>query len=160
MAEKAKTLFVLGLGSNLGDRIENLRAAAAALGDAVVVRSGIYETPPAGGPEQPDYLNAAVAVATTLQPRALLEKILGIERSLGRVRPDPVRWGPRAIDIDILWWSGGAHDDGSLIIPHPRLQERIFARKPLLDVSPDARNPHTGAAYEAHGPINRLPEPL
>jgi 2-amino-4-hydroxy-6-hydroxymethyldihydropteridine diphosphokinase len=160
VAEKAKTLFVLGLGSNLGDRVENLRAAAAALGDAVVVRSGIYETPPAGGPQQPDYLNAALAVQTTLEPRALLQEILAIERDLGRVRPDPVRWGPRTIDIDILWWSGGAHDDGDLVIPHPRLQERIFALQPLLDVAPDARDPHTSAAYVVHGSINKVAETL
>lgn len=142
-------LLVLGLGANLGNRLENLKAAAAAIETeaTIVDRSGVYETPPAGGPPQPDYLNAAVAVRTSLSPTELLERCLAIERRMGRSRPDPVRNGPRPIDIDLLWGEGLVLTESHLRLPHPRLAERVFALRPLLDVVPDARDPRDGRRY-------------
>jgi 2-amino-4-hydroxy-6-hydroxymethyldihydropteridine diphosphokinase len=136
----AKTLFVLGLGANLGDRLGQLCEAAAAFAKETVAISSVYETPPAGGPAQPDYLNAAILIATEAPPPALLERALEVERSMGRIRDGSVL-GPRTIDIDVLWWSGGAWRADGLTLPHPRLHERNFALQPLLDVLPDAVDP-------------------
>ncbi|WP_437325419.1 2-amino-4-hydroxy-6-hydroxymethyldihydropteridine diphosphokinase [Sorangium sp. So ce381] len=155
---------VIGIGSSLGDRLATLRAAIAALGadpDLDVVReSSRYESPPAGGPPQGDYVNAAVLIATSLPARQILERTLAVERSLGRTRPDPVRWGPRTIDLDLLWIEGEAVAEPDLEVPHPRLCGRVFALRPLLDVAPDARDPRTAVAYaalpEANAPIRKL----
>lgn len=155
---------VLGLGANLGDRTATLRSAVAALraDPAIEVRavSARYETPPAGGPPQPDYLNSAVLLATALPARALVERALAIEHAHGRVRPDPVRWGPRTLDIDLLWIEGEAVSEPGVTVPHPRLRERTFALRPLLDVAPDARDPLSGEPYAAlppaAAPIRRL----
>ncbi|KYF73629.1 2-amino-4-hydroxy-6-hydroxymethyldihydropteridine diphosphokinase [Sorangium cellulosum] len=155
---------VIGLGSSVGDRLATIRAAVTAL-DAdpdieVVSESPRYESPPAGGPPQGDYVNAAVLVATSLPAREILERTLAVERSLGRRRPDPVRWGPRTIDLDLLWIEGETVAEPDLKVPHPRLCERVFALRPLLDVAPDARDPRTALAYaslaEASASIRRL----
>ncbi|MEZ4437603.1 MAG: 2-amino-4-hydroxy-6-hydroxymethyldihydropteridine diphosphokinase [Polyangiaceae bacterium] len=149
-AAAKSTLLVLGIGANLSDRLKNLREARArlaALPLSVTAVSQVYETPPAGGPPQPDYLNAALAVTTTLSPEALLAGCLEIERALGRRRPDPIRWGPRTIDIDLLWWEGGPFRSAHLTLPHPRLRERAFALRPLLDVAPEAADPSDGRPY-------------
>lgn len=132
---------VIGLGSNVGDRIENLREAVRRVGaDAravVATTSRVYETAPIGGPEQAAYLNAAIAVEWEGEPLALLDVLQGIERELGRTRD--VRWGPRTIDLDVLWIEGDrAIDHERLAVPHPRLRERAFAVRPLLDVAPEA----------------------
>src|SRR5213075_501110 len=111
---------VVGLGSNLGDRIGLMRAAAERLPN-VVVRSFVYETVPVG-PPQPDYLNAAVLCETALEPLALFESMLAIERALGRVRAE--KWGPRTIDLDLLFIEGQSVDDPRLVVPHPHLLER------------------------------------
>lgn len=144
-------VVVFGLGSNLGRREANLQMAAKAIEllDGVVPlgRSSVYETPPAGGPTQGDYLNAAVGVATDLPLAVLMEAALVIERSLGRVRPDAVRWGPRSIDIDLLWCSTETSDEQHVLVPHPRLVERAFALQPLLELVPDARDPRLAAPY-------------
>jgi len=155
---------VLGFGANLGDRAATLRAAIDALrADAdlrIVAESSHYKSPPAGGPPQPDYLNAAVLVTTALPAREILDRALAIERALGRVRPDPVRWGPRTIDIDLLWAEGEILHEPGLDVPHPRLHERPFALRPLLDVAPDAVDPRTGEPYAAlpaaSAPIRRV----
>ncbi|HEY4118832.1 MAG TPA: 2-amino-4-hydroxy-6-hydroxymethyldihydropteridine diphosphokinase, partial [Byssovorax sp.] len=119
---------VFGLGSNVGDRGAHLAAASAALaatpGLALVARSRVFETPPAGGPPQGDYLNSAVLFETALAPPEVMRRALEVEHGLGRVRPDPVRWGPRTIDVDILWIEGVIADTPDLAIPHPRLRER------------------------------------
>jgi len=116
----------------------------------VLRRSPVYETAPVGGPPQGDYLNAAVLVVTSLDARAILDRSLGIERALGRVRAeDNARWGPRAIDLDLLWIEGEAIVEEGLEVPHPRLAERPFALRPLLDVAPDAVNFRTGQALAA-----------
>ena len=145
---------VLGLGSNqpshLGDPLALLRRAALLLEERDVLsiegRSHVVASP-AVGPPQPDYLNAAVIGTTTLAYEALLEAILAIERELGRKRPDAVRWGPRTIDIDILWSDAGAYAGPALTIPHPRLRERSFALQPLVELAPEAIDPHTGERY-------------
>ncbi|WP_437588404.1 2-amino-4-hydroxy-6-hydroxymethyldihydropteridine diphosphokinase [Sorangium sp. So ce1000] len=155
---------VIGLGSSLGDRLATLRAAIEALGADpeldVLRESSRYESPPAGGPPQGDYVNAGVLVATSLPARQILERTLAVERSLGRTRPDPVRWGPRTIDLDLLWIEGEVVAEPDLEVPHPRLCERAFALRPLLDVAPDARDPRTAVAYAAlpaaSAPIRKL----
>lgn len=131
-------IYVIGLGSNLGDREANLIAAEQLLasreGVEVEARSALYATS-AVGPSQPDYLNAALRIRTELAPRELLEVLLDAERHLGRVRNE--RWGPRTIDLDILYWTAGSVDEPGLRVPHPRLAERSFAVAPLLDVAPE-----------------------
>lgn len=128
----------LGLGSNLGDRSENLRRAVALLdardGVRVVRTSSIYETEPVG-PPQPDFLNAVAEIDTTLSPRALLEACLGVEAEMGRVRRE--RWGPRVIDVDLLLFDDQRIDEPDLVVPHPRMHERAFVLVPLAELAPD-----------------------
>ena len=140
--------MVVGLGSNLGDRALHLRTAARELGRVFDLRacSPLYETAPVG-PAQPDYLNAAIRLHAALPVDELLETLLGIERSGGRVRTASSRWGPRTIDLDILWIDGVVLATPTLSVPHPRLTERAFALLPLLDVAPDAIDPRTGARF-------------
>jgi 2-amino-4-hydroxy-6-hydroxymethyldihydropteridine diphosphokinase len=131
----------IALGSNVGDRIASLRDAVRRVGEharARVVRtSRVYETAAIGGPEQGAFLNAAILVEWEGEPLALLDVLQEIERDLGRTRD--VRWGPRTIDLDVLWIEGNVTiDDARLVVPHPRLAERAFAVTPLLDVVPDA----------------------
>ncbi|MGD0676651.1 MAG: 2-amino-4-hydroxy-6-hydroxymethyldihydropteridine diphosphokinase [Polyangiaceae bacterium] len=137
---------VVGLGANLGDRLQSLRAAAQqlALRSTVEATSLVYEAAPVG-PPQPHFLNAAALVRYEGLPEALLDDLLDIERGLGRVRAG--RWGPRTIDLDILWIEGVAVNTRRLVVPHPRLVERAFALAPMLALVPEARDPHTGVAY-------------
>ena len=129
---------LLGLGSNLGDRLAHLQHAvdrlAATPGIAVVAVSRVYETEPIG-PDQPDYLNAVVALDTELTARALLEVAQRLEADAQRVRRE--RWGPRTLDVDVLLVGDEQVDEPDLEIPHPRLHERAFVRIPLADVAPD-----------------------
>ena len=126
----------VGLGSNLGDRLGNLRSAARALartpGIAVRRSSSVYETAPVGGPEQGDFLNAVVEIETGLEPRELLEVLQGIEQRLGRVRHE--RFGPRTIDLDLLTFDDEVIDEPDLTLPHPRMHERAFVVVPLLEI--------------------------
>ena len=139
---KARRAYV-GIGSNLGDRLAHLRAAveglAAAAGVTVVAVSPVYETAPVGGPSQPDYLNAVVALDTTLSPRALLEVAQGLERDAHRVRAE--RWGARTLDVDLLLVGDERVDEPDLEVPHPRLRERGFVLAPLRDLDPGAAGP-------------------
>jgi 2-amino-4-hydroxy-6-hydroxymethyldihydropteridine diphosphokinase len=123
-----------------------MRRAVLEIGGFCEVRqaASLYETAPLG-PAQPDFLNSAVLVSCALEPEMLLEQLLATERTLGRVRAE--RWGPRTIDLDILWIRGTAVDRSNLHVPHPGLTERAFAILPLLDVAPDASDPRTGACY-------------
>ncbi len=107
----------------------------AARGVIVEAISRIYETAPREVEDQPVFLNAACRVRTDLDPPALLALIKGIERDLGRIAAP--RYGPRAIDLDILLWDGGEWSDPALEVPHPRLTERRFALVPVLDLDPD-----------------------
>jgi 2-amino-4-hydroxy-6-hydroxymethyldihydropteridine diphosphokinase len=129
----------LGIGSNLGDRVSHLQGAVDALGATdgldVVGVSPVYETVPVGGPPQPDYLNAVVAVDTALTARALLEVAHRIEVAADRVRT--VRWGPRTLDVDVLLVGNEQVDEPDLVVPHPRMTERAFVLVPLADLAPE-----------------------
>jgi 2-amino-4-hydroxy-6-hydroxymethyldihydropteridine diphosphokinase len=137
---------VLGLGSNLGQRLAHLRAAVQQLQlhAQITAISALYETD-AIGPAQPDFLNAAVRLRTALAPSRLLEVALDIERAQGRVRLE--RWGPRTLDLDVLFIDGQTVDQPGLVVPHRELTRRAFALLPLLDVMPDARDPVSGRGY-------------
>ena len=125
----------LGLGSNVGDRWRLLREAVASLPDVVAV-SPVYETDPVGGPAgQGPYLNCVVELSTTLAPRQLLGICHRLETAADRVRHE--RWGPRTLDIDILYVDGVTLDDADLEIPHPRMRERRFVLEPLRDLAPE-----------------------
>ena len=124
----------LSLGSNLGDRRALLRDAVESLPDVVAV-SPVYETAPVGGPEQDNFLNLVVQLDTELTPTQLLGACHRIESSAERVRD--VRWGPRTLDIDIIWMDEVTMDDERLTIPHPRWKERRFVLAPLRDLAPD-----------------------
>ncbi|MBT4485646.1 MAG: 2-amino-4-hydroxy-6-hydroxymethyldihydropteridine diphosphokinase [Candidatus Latescibacteria bacterium] len=136
----------LGLGSNIGNRFENLNEAVRLLNEAAEIRvmnvSKIYETVPVGGPEQPDYLNAAVEIETTLEPATLYQQCSTIERALGRVRME--RYGPRIIDIDIVLYEQLVVKTDDLNIPHPQMHERAFVLCPLADLAPDCVHPVLG----------------
>lgn len=119
-----------------------------AMSGSIVARSRLYETAPIG-PDQPDYLNAAVLLDTALSPLELLDDLRGIEASLGRDRAREGRWGPRTLDLDMLWIADTCVEEERLTVPHPRLHERAFAVMPLLDVAPAARDPRTGVIYAA-----------
>lgn len=134
----------LGLGSNLGDRAALLGAALAGLSrlGRLVAVSAVYETAPWGETDQPDFLNLACTLRTELGPRALLARAKDIERRLGRVPSR--RWGPRAIDIDLLLYGDARLDDPDLTLPHPRLTERPFALVPLAEIAPGVVVPGLG----------------
>ena len=138
---------VVGLGSNLGDRVEHMRAGVRELGRLGHLSSvsGLYESLPVGGPPQPPFLNAAVRMSTELAPAKLLEKLLAAESREGRMRRG--RWGPRTLDLDILWIRGMRIATTELIVPHPRLAERAFALVPMLEVAPDAVDPVDGSLF-------------
>jgi 2-amino-4-hydroxy-6-hydroxymethyldihydropteridine diphosphokinase len=124
----------LGLGSNIGDRRAHLRHAVAAIPDLVAV-SDVYETAPVGGPEQDPYLNIVVGLQTALTARQLLDVCRQREADANRVRL--VRWGPRTLDVDVLWIDGETVNESDLEVPHPRLFERAFVLMPLADIAPD-----------------------
>ena len=140
----------VGLGANLGDRDSTIRRAVALLEEAPGVRvvqvSALRETEPWGPVEQPPYLNGAVALDTELEPRALLEVLLDVERRLGRVRTE--RWGPRTIDLDLLLHGDEVVDEPGLTLPHPHLHERRFALEPLAELAADAVVPGRGTVAE------------
>ena len=132
----------IGLGANLGDRMETLRAAVEELarepGFLLRGTSRVYETEPVG-PPQPRYLNAVVRIGTLLSPRVTLRRLLEIEELLGRVRRE--HWGSREIDLDLLLYGDRIVAEGALRVPHPRLHERAFALVPLAEIAPDAHHP-------------------
>lgn len=142
---------LLGMGSNLGDRAAHLRAAVDAL-DGVVGVSDVYETEPVGGPDQGPYLNIVVAVETDLAPRQLLGVCQRLEAAAHRVRTE--RWGPRTLDVDILWIDGVTVDEPDLQVPHPRMRERRFVMAPLADVAADVAG--TGWQAGATGAVSRV----
>jgi dihydroneopterin aldolase/2-amino-4-hydroxy-6-hydroxymethyldihydropteridine diphosphokinase len=126
---------IVALGSNLGDRVGYLRQAIGQLGD-VVRTSQVFETAPIGGPgEQDAFLNMVVAVRTSLDPFAMLRRCQRIEASANRQRA--VHWGPRTLDVDILFYDDAVIDSTELTVPHPRWQERRFVLAPLAEVAPE-----------------------
>ena len=143
--EKSRHTVFLGLGSNLGRREETIADAIEMLDGHSDIQvkecSALYETEPYGFTEQPAFINACAGIETTLEPRQLLTVIHVIEDSLGRVRKE--RWGPRTIDIDILFYDTLTMDEEDLQIPHADLHNRLFVLKPLCEIAPWLRHPWT-----------------
>jgi len=133
------TRAFVGLGANLGDRERTIRAALAALdaedGIDVVAVSTLRETEPVGVGPQPDFLNGAAELETTLTARELLDRLLDTERRFGRVRA-PGEHGPRTLDLDLLLFGDEEIDEPGLTVPHPRLHERSFVLEPLAELDP------------------------
>jgi 2-amino-4-hydroxy-6-hydroxymethyldihydropteridine diphosphokinase len=141
MKRETRNVVYLSLGSNLGDREANLRDAIARLGPLgrVTAVSSFYETEPVDFLDQPWFLNCVVLLETDLLPQALLQRLLEIERSLGRERLQPK--GPRLIDIDILLFGDEVIHEPGLTIPHPALHERRFVLEPLAQIAPGVIHP-------------------
>jgi 2-amino-4-hydroxy-6-hydroxymethyldihydropteridine diphosphokinase len=139
------TRAYVGLGANLGDREGTIGGAvellAAEPGIEVVAVSTLRETDPVGYADQPRFLNGAVALETELSARGLLERLLAVERELGRVRGEGPRYGPRAIDLDLLLFGREVVDEPGLSVPHPRLAERRFVLEPLHELDPGLHLP-------------------
>jgi len=131
----------IALGTNLGERLANLRAAIKSMQPEITVlaESHVYETPPWGYEDQPAFLNMVVKAETDLEPELLLNNLKQLEVELGRKQN--FRWGPRLIDLDILFYDDLVLELPPLVIPHPRLHERAFVLVPLMDVAPDLIHP-------------------
>jgi 2-amino-4-hydroxy-6-hydroxymethyldihydropteridine diphosphokinase len=138
----------VGLGSNLGDPEELIRSALELLGAEAAIEvvgvSSLRETDPVGYEDQPRFLNGAAELATELPPQELLERLLAIERQLGRVRGEGPRFGPRTIDLDLLLYGQESVEEPGLTLPHPRLHERRFALEPLAELDPALEVPGRG----------------
>jgi 2-amino-4-hydroxy-6-hydroxymethyldihydropteridine diphosphokinase len=145
------TRAFVGIGSNLGDRHRNLKEAVDSIVGVVGV-SHVYESEPVGGPEQGLFLNLVVELDTTLSPRQLLGVCHRLETAAGRVRGE--RWGPRTLDVDILWMDGVTVDEPDLRVPHPRLWQRRFVLAPLRELAPDLVS--DDAEDRAEGQVRRL----
>ncbi len=140
------TRAFLALGANMGDSRGYLRRAVDAIPDLVAV-SDLYETDPVGVEDQAAFLNLVVELDTDRSPRQLLELCRELEVAAGRVRRE--RWGPRTLDVDVLWVDGHVVDEADLVVPHPRMRERAFVMVPLADLAPDLvagwENPDDGS---------------
>jgi len=136
------TIAYVGLGANLGDREATIRRAAELIGATRL--STLIETEPWGYADQPRFLNAVAELETDEGPRALLERLLDLERALGRTREGP-RYGPRVIDLDLLLYGDEVVDEPGLTVPHPHLHERGFALEPLAELDPELEIPGRGA---------------
>jgi 2-amino-4-hydroxy-6-hydroxymethyldihydropteridine diphosphokinase len=148
---------VLALGSNLGERFNNLQGAVSTLADTpevvVVGVSPVYETKPVGGPEDArDFLNAVVAIDTTLSAHTLLERCLAVEDAFDRERGE--RNAPRTLDVDLIVLGERLADDEDLRLPHPRAHERAFVLKPWADIEPDAEIPGQGRVLDLLGKLD------
>ena len=136
----------IAIGSNLGDRAGNVRKAAHLAADglkaALVSMSSLYETEPWGIKEQPAFVNAVMAVETGLSPAELLAHLKSIEAWMGRQKV--LRWGPRGIDLDIIFYDGLIMDENGPTIPHPAAADRAFVMVPLAEIAPDFKHPVTG----------------
>ena len=139
---KEHTVY-LALGTNLGNRLENLKQAIAALPPQMDVKakSSVYETPPWGYEDQPKFLNQVVKATTYLDPQPLLKHLKRLEVALGR--QESFRNGPRLIDLDLLFYDDLVLNSEALTLPHPRLHERGFVLLPLMDIAPDLVHPVT-----------------
>lgn len=146
----------IGMGSNMGDRLEHLKSGVAAIAAAapeviIIGKSSVYDSEPVGMTDQPDFLNAVVAVETTLDPYQLLSLLHKIEIDMGRQRI--TRWGPRTLDLDVLMYGDVEQDDPKLTLPHPRLTVRRFVLEPMLEIEP-------GAALPDGTPLKKLLDEL
>ena len=147
------TRAFLGLGSNLGDRDRHLRDAIETLrGRGLAAVSPVYETAPVGGPDQGPFLNLVVELDTDASARELLELCQELEAAARRVRDE--RWGPRTLDVDLLWIDSVTVDQPDLVVPHPRMWERRFVLAPLRDLAPDLVD--AKAVAQATGDVDRL----
>jgi 2-amino-4-hydroxy-6-hydroxymethyldihydropteridine diphosphokinase len=142
----------IGLGANLGNREETIRRAlellAAGSAVEVVAVSSLRETDPVGYEDQPRFLNGAAALRTELPPRMLLERLLAVERGLGRDRSRGPRFGPRTIDLDLLLYGSAEIAEPGLIVPHPRLAERRFVLEPLAELDSGLEVPGRGSVRD------------
>jgi|tagenome__1003787_1003787.scaffolds.fasta_scaffold20988963_8 2-amino-4-hydroxy-6-hydroxymethyldihydropteridine diphosphokinase len=131
-----EVLAYVGLGANLGDALAALRAAVQELGGigVVVAVSPVYESDPVGRTDQPAFTNAVAAIETPLSPEDLLAALHRIEAGHGRTRE--IHWGPRTLDLDLLWYGGRRRDAPDPVLPHPRAHEREFVLRPLCDLDP------------------------
>lgn len=141
-----ETVYI-GLGSNLADPHAQVEAGIRALSKLpktrLIARSRLYRSAPWGRADQPEFVNAVVQLETALQPRELLDHLLGIERGAGRER-DGTRWGPRVLDLDILAYAQRRVAEPGLQVPHPHLHERAFVLVPLVEIAPDLHIPGRG----------------
>jgi len=149
------TRAFLSLGSNLGDRRRFLVEAISSLGERVTAVSPVYETEPVGGPEQERFLNLVVQLETDVAPRELLAVCHRLESAAQRVRQQ--QWGPRTLDVDIVWIDGIVVEEPDLQVPHPRWTERRFVLAPLRDLAPDLVD--RSALERSQGHVTRV-EPL
>ncbi len=141
------TTAYVGLGSNLGGREAMIGRAVELLGDEVIAVSSLLETEPWGYVDQPRFVNAVARLETSRTPRELLDRLLEIERELGRSREGP-RFGPRTIDLDLLLYGDERIDEPGLTVPHPRLHERAFVLEPLAELDPALVVPGLGPLPE------------
>ena len=143
----------IGLGANLGQPVEGLRRAIAALAGlpdtGLLAVSRFYRTRAWGRQDQPDFVNAAALLQTRLEPQALLDALLRIERQAGRERDEGARWGPRVLDLDLLLYAGARIDLPGLRVPHPHLHERAFALVPLAEIAAAEPFPGHGSVGQA-----------
>ncbi len=146
----------IGIGSNVGHSARTIDRACEALADLgrVIARSSLYRTRAWGVTDQPDFLNAAVLLETELGVRALLGELKAIEAALGRITT--FRWGPRAIDLDILAYDDLNVDESDLVVPHARLFERAFALAPLSEIDPSYRAAYAALPASARAEVRRL----
>ncbi|MBI5967168.1 MAG: 2-amino-4-hydroxy-6-hydroxymethyldihydropteridine diphosphokinase [Deltaproteobacteria bacterium] len=151
-------LVYIGIGSNLGDKLGNCRRAIAAIvadrRNQLMKCSPFYQTEPVGKKDQDWFVNGVVAVETSQGPREFLDFLLAIERMMGRERGEP--WGPRVIDLDLLFFGNEILKEGDLQIPHPRLHERRFVLVPLRDIAPHHGHPLIGKTISQI--LSELPE--
>ena len=139
------TQTAIALGSNIGDRLGTIRQAVMLLEERslrISASSDVFETPPWGMENQPRFLNACVLAETDILPRVLLELLLNIESDLGRTRR--YKWGPREIDLDLLFYDDQVFNESGLVLPHPQMHRRAFVLVPLVQIAPDWRHPVLG----------------
>ncbi len=129
------TLYLLGLGANLGDTLGAFRRALTGLEEAgisVLAVSSVVQTPPMGPQDQPDFHNACAWITAEVSPEVVLRHLVRLESEAGRIRDR--HWGPRTLDLDLLWWSGGTVRTATLTLPHPGLEDRDFVVYPALEL--------------------------
>ncbi|MBW2260260.1 MAG: 2-amino-4-hydroxy-6-hydroxymethyldihydropteridine diphosphokinase [Deltaproteobacteria bacterium] len=152
MQHEAGHIVYIGIGSNVGDKVDNCRKGIVAIDDsegcAVEARSPLYETEPVYLESQDWFLNGVIRIRTDLEPEALFTRLKAIEHSMGR-RPGGARFGPRVLDLDILFYEDRVLNEGMLQIPHPALQERRFVLEPLCDIAPGLVHPVLGQTIKS-----------